>query len=212
MTDHQDLELVEPEKVHLPFWKEDDLSDHDESIGYPISLKKFALYLFCSYFAFNSFFPFLFCWSTLHFRNFVRAGSKGTALAMICSCSLPISLFQLCALYDEKSNNRSISLKLRKRLLPSLYLTIALTQLACLYVIAASYFHPEPYSFLYFDLLSLLPLFFFQYKINYLNTRLHPEWPASDGFTKPQIAGTMFCLFLGTFFRFILPTIFSATH
>lgn len=175
MTDHQDLELVQPEKVHLPLWKEDDLSDRDEFVGYPITLKRMLLYCACSWFIFGLGPLFLAIWFYKHFRNFIKSGSQGSVATVILTWFSCISFFKLCKVYQERATNRNEEFKVHLYDAPLVFLIS--TALASNLVQLLVPLLGAKFIILLFiaPAISLLPLLYFQYRVNQLNRRLLPD-------------------------------------
>lgn len=188
MTDHQDLELVQPEKVHLPLWKEDDLSERDEFVGYPITLKRMLLYCACSWFIFGLGPLFLAIWFYKHFRTFIKSGSQGSVTTVVLIWFSSLSFFKLCKVYQERAANRNEEFKVHLYDAPLVFLlsTAFASNLVQLLVPLLG----AKYIVLLFiaPAISLLPLMYFQYRVNQLNRRLLPDKDFAPPITRLQWA------------------------
>lgn len=191
MTNPQDLELVKPEKISSPLWKEDDRTVTDEFVGYPISLKRLAITITCCYLLFELHYIYMFAWRAMHFRYFIRSGTSGNFLNILCSIFFPISFFKLAAVYDERAESRGIKLRLHKYILPIAYLLIYSIAFAvpiyCVLTNAAQTNAILDRLMPIIKLLSMLvliPVFIFQHKVNKLNRALLPDKPFNPPITR----------------------------
>lgn len=208
MTTPEDLELVKPEKISSPLWKEDDLTIRDEFIGFPISLKRLAITITCCYLLFELHYIYMFAWRAMHFRYFIRSGTSGNFLNILCSLFFPISFFKLAAVYNERAESRGIKLRLHKYILPTAYLLIYTVALAvpicCVLTNAAQTSAILDRLMPILKLLSLfvlIPVFIFQHKVNQLNHTLLPDKIFSQPPTRLEEGAVVFCVVVGIAYR-----------
>lgn len=214
MIDKNDLELAKTEKISAPLWKEDDLAVTDEFIGHPISLKRFATTLICSFLFFQLYGLYLLYWGCRHFRPFIRAGTSGSFNNLVCALFFPFWFFKLTSLYDKRATNRQISLRMHKYLLPTSYLILEIGSgalpigMALLLELSRSkagmpwYVDYVSYAL---ELLSFIPLFVFQHKVNQLNAQLHPGKPFYPPATKLDKVAIIACVVIGVTYRLLWP-------
>lgn len=186
MTDLQDLELVEPEKVHLPLWKEDDLSERDEFVGYPISLKRMLLYCLATWFIFGMGPVFIFVWFYKHFRSFIKSGSQGSVATVLVSWLSFLTFFKLCSIYQERAENRNERFGVKLYDAPVLFFCASILAPFAVqrfsHLIGANFV----YTMFLSPIISLLPLLYFQHRVNTFNKRLLPDKQFAPPITKAQ--------------------------
>lgn len=214
MTKERDLETAPKENIAAPLWKVDDPAITDQYIGFPLSLKRFAIILLCGAVFLNLHYLYLICWGFKHFRSFIRSGTSGNIFKFICSYFLPFSLYTLMNLYDQRAKARGIQLNMHKFLIPTLFLLLSML---CILSANASDIWPlisqetKPDARVLdaltsgLDFLSLAPLFLFQHKVNQLNQSLFPEKSFSPPPRKRDKALIAFFLVVGTFLNLLRP-------
>lgn len=207
MSEKHDLDIAQKENVAAPLWKVDDLTITGQYIGFPLSLKRFAIILLCGAVFLNLHYLYLLCWGFKHFRSFIRSGTSGSIFKFICSYFLPFSLFALMNRYDQRAKARGIQLNMHKFLIPTLYFVLSM-----LWIVSAN--TGDLWSLMYkdnqpdakvldaltsgLDYLSLAPLFLFQHKVNQLNKALFPDKSFSPPPRNRDKALIAFFLIVGT--------------